>query len=69
MLGAAEPVELGLIASLARPGGNVTGLAWSDSLEIIAKGLELLRASQPKLRRVAILWNPANPRSRSRCRT
>ena len=60
-LGAAESVELGLIVSLARPGGNVTGLAWSDNLEIIAKGLELLRASQPKLRRVAVLWNPANP--------
>jgi putative ABC transport system substrate-binding protein len=61
MLGAAEPVELGLIASLARPGGNVTGLSWSVNLEIIAKGLELLKETVPRIRRVAILWNPANP--------
>jgi putative ABC transport system substrate-binding protein len=61
MMGAAEPVELGLIASLARPGGNVTGLSWSVNLEIIAKGLELLKETMPKIRLVAILWNPANP--------
>jgi putative ABC transport system substrate-binding protein len=61
MMGAAEPVALGLIASFARPGGNVTGLSWSVSLEIIAKGLELLRETVPTIRRVAILWNPANP--------
>ena len=61
MLGAAEPVELGLIASLARPGGNVTGLSWSVNLEIIGKGLQLLKETVPKIRLVAILWNPANP--------
>jgi putative ABC transport system substrate-binding protein len=61
MMGAAEPVKLGLIASLARPGGNVTGLSWSASTEIIGKGLELLREIRPKLSRVAILWNPLNP--------
>jgi putative ABC transport system substrate-binding protein len=61
MLGAAEPVDLGLIASLARPGGNVTGLAWSVNLEIIGKELELLKEAVPKIRRVAILWNPDNP--------
>lgn len=61
MLGAAEPVALGLIKSLARPGGNVTGLSWSVNLEIIGKGLELLKGTVPNIRRVAILWNPANP--------
>ena len=61
MLGTAEPVELGLVATLARPGGNVTGLSWSVSLEIIGKQLELLKEAVPRSRLVAILWNPANP--------
>ena len=61
MLGAAEPVELGLVASLARPGGNVTGVSWSVSLEIIGKELELLKEAVPRCRLVAILWNPGNP--------
>jgi putative ABC transport system substrate-binding protein len=61
MLGAAQPVELGLITSLARPGGNVTGMSWSVNLEIIGKGLDLLKETFPKIRRVGILWNPANP--------
>jgi putative tryptophan/tyrosine transport system substrate-binding protein len=60
MINAAEPVELGLVASLARPGGNVTGLAWSVSFEIIGKGVELLKETVPKVRRVAVLANPAN---------
>jgi putative ABC transport system substrate-binding protein len=61
MLGAADPVELGLVASLAQPGGNVTGLAWSVDLEIIGKGLELLKEIIPNLSVAAILLNPANP--------
>jgi len=61
MLGAAEPVELGLITSLTRPGGNVTGTSWSVNLEIIGKGVELLKETLPKLLIVAVLWNPANP--------
>ena len=61
MLGAATPVELGLVASLARPGGNVTGSSWSVDLAIIGKGLELLKETMPKLRLVAILTNPDNP--------
>ena len=61
MLGAADPVELRLVASLAQPGENVTGLAWSVDLKIIAKGLELLQEIIPKIRHVAILWYPANP--------
>jgi putative ABC transport system substrate-binding protein len=61
ILGAADPVELGLVASLARPGGNVTGLAWSVDVAIIGKGLELLKETLPRIRLVAVLWNPANP--------
>src|SRR5262245_15648252 len=61
MLGAFQPIELGLVASLAHPGGNVTGLSWSVDAEIVGKGLQLLTETLPKLRRVAILRNPANP--------
>jgi putative ABC transport system substrate-binding protein len=56
-----DPVGIGLIASLARPGGNVTGLSFSVGLEIAGKGLELLKETVPKVRRVAVLSNPANP--------
>jgi putative ABC transport system substrate-binding protein len=61
MTNTADPLELGLVASLARPGGNVTGLAYSVNLEIFGKGLELLKEAVPRIRRVAVLWNPANP--------
>ena len=51
-------VATGLISSLARPGGNITGL--SDlTPELGAKRLELLKEAAPKVRRVAVLWNPA----------
>jgi putative ABC transport system substrate-binding protein len=61
MLNVGDPVGLGLIASLARPSGNVTGLAYSVGLETFGKGLELLKEIVPDLRRLAILSNPANP--------
>src|SRR4029453_18683864 len=48
-----EPVRLGLIASLARPGGNVTGVSYSVGTDIFGKDLELLNAVVPKVRRVA----------------
>ena len=61
MIGAGDPVGIGLVASLARPGGNVTGSTFSVGVETAGKGLELLREALPKVRRVAVLTNPANP--------
>jgi len=52
-----DPVALGLVASLARPGGNVTGQI-SISRELIDKRLELFTAAVPGLSRVGVLWNP-----------
>ena len=60
MIAVRDSVGTGLIASLARPGGNVTGLSGSAGLEIVAKQLELLKETVPKIRRVAILSNPDN---------
>ena len=56
-----DPVGLGLIASLARPGGNVTGVSFSVGQGTVGKGLELLKETVPKVHRVAVLSNPANP--------
>ncbi len=61
MVAAADPVGEGLVASLARPGGNVTGLDMTAGLEILAKRLELLKETVPTVRRVAVLSNPASP--------
>jgi putative ABC transport system substrate-binding protein len=52
-----DPVGLGLVASLARPGGNVTGQT-NISRELIGKRLELFKAAVPGLARVGVLWNP-----------
>jgi putative ABC transport system substrate-binding protein len=57
MAGAGEPVAMGLVESLARPGGNVTGLSLM-AVELAGKRLELLTEMVPKLSRVAVLWNP-----------
>src|SRR5262249_42880959 len=56
-----DPVGLGLVASLARPGGNVTGVAYGVGMDTFAKGLEMLKETVPKVRRVAILSNPDSP--------
>jgi len=60
MIGVRDPVGTGLIANLARPGGNVTGVSGGAGLEIVAKQLELLKETVPKISRVAILSNPTN---------
>lgn len=56
---AADPVETGLIASLAHPGGNITGMSMMTA-QLGGKRLELLKQTVPRLARVAVLWNPPN---------
>jgi ABC-type uncharacterized transport system substrate-binding protein len=60
MVAVGEPVATGLVASLARPGGNVTGVT-SMSYEIEGKRLELLREVMPDISHIAVLWNAGNP--------
>ncbi len=60
-LAVSAPADLGLILSVARPGGNVTGMSWDVSPQIYAKRLELLKEMAPKAYRIALVWNPNNP--------
>jgi putative tryptophan/tyrosine transport system substrate-binding protein len=60
MIAVRDPVGTGLIASLARPGGNVTGVSGYAGLESVAKQLEFLKEMVPEASRVAILANPTN---------
>jgi putative ABC transport system substrate-binding protein len=60
--GGLDPVEAGFVESLARPGGNVTGLT-DLGTELGGKRLELLKEAVPKVARVAVLYDPANPSS------
>ena len=61
MFSVGDPVGAGLVASLARPAGNVTGTTFDVGLETFTKGLELLKDTIPNLRSVAVLTNPGNP--------
>ena len=56
-----DPVGSGLVANLAHPGGNVTGVSIMGTPELWAKRLQLLKETFPRLTRVAVLWNPATP--------
>jgi putative ABC transport system substrate-binding protein len=60
MAGVGDPVRYGFVASLAKPGGNVTGLAFLAG-EMLLKNLELLKEVAPRTARVAVLGNPSNP--------
>ena len=61
MVAGGDPVGLGVVASLARPGGNTTGLTGTVGPEIAGKQLELLKEAVPKVSRMAVLWNPTTP--------
>jgi putative ABC transport system substrate-binding protein len=60
MLAAGDPVAAGLVSSLARPGGNLTGMSLSTK-ELSSKRLALLKEALPRITRVAVLTNPGNP--------
>ena len=60
MVGTGDPIGAGLVPSLARPGGNVTGTSGQNAA-VVGKQLELVREIIPAARRVGVLWNPANP--------
>jgi putative tryptophan/tyrosine transport system substrate-binding protein len=60
-----DPVQEGFVASLARPGGNITGLSFL-SAELPGKRLELLKETVPQSTRIAVMWNPVGPGYASR---
>ena len=61
VLVAADPVRSGFVQSLARPGGNLTGLTVAQAEHFSEKWLELVKDTVPKASRVGIIWNPTNP--------
>jgi putative tryptophan/tyrosine transport system substrate-binding protein len=67
MLSVGDPVASGFVASVARPGGNITGLA-NIAPDLVGKQLQLLREVVPTFSLVAVLWNPANPSNASQLR-
>ena len=60
----ADPVRIGLVQSLSRPGGNITGLATLVPGQFISKQIETLREMVPTASKIAILVNPGNPKHR-----
>lgn len=63
-VGIADPVRLGLVESLSRPGGNITGLTTNVPDDFLAKRFEILRELVPAASRIALLVNPVNPMAR-----
>src|ERR1700693_1927736 len=61
MIFPSDPVEMGLVASLRRPGGNITGTTFTPGPEIFGRQLQILKEAIPHVSRVAILSNPADP--------
>jgi len=59
MMFSADPVSAGLVQSIARPGGNVTGMSMQN-VELAAKRLELLKEAVPRIARVAVIWDSSN---------
>src|SRR5204862_6598239 len=57
-VGVRDPLAAGLVASLGRPGGNVTGVTLTPNAELVGKQLELLREILPKLSQLAMFFNP-----------
>jgi putative ABC transport system substrate-binding protein len=57
-----DPVAIGLVKSLARPEGNVTGVAW-ESESLVGKRIDILREMIPGARRLAIMWDPGHPQA------
>jgi len=60
MIFPSDPVEMGLVASLRRPGGNITGTTFTPGPEIFAKQLQILKETVPTMSRLAVLMNPAD---------
>jgi len=60
MVNTPDPIDLGLVVSLARPGGNITGTT-SLSVDLSLKQLDLLKEAVPQASRIAVVWNPDNP--------
>jgi putative tryptophan/tyrosine transport system substrate-binding protein len=63
-VGAGDAVGVGLVASLARPGGNATGLV-NQSQDLAGKQMEILKEAVPNLSRMGVLWRPSNPSYRN----
>jgi putative ABC transport system substrate-binding protein len=61
MAASRDPVGSGFVASLAAPGGNITGVTSDAASGIVGKHLELLKQAVPRATRIALLWNPAPP--------
>jgi putative ABC transport system substrate-binding protein len=67
MASVGDPVSLGIVANLARPGGNITGLT-QMAPDLTGKRLELLHEVLPKMKRMSFMWNPDNPGMKLRYR-